>query len=211
MKVKIVPTILVSNFAEFKERLGFLSKYFNYAQIDCEDGKFVKNKTFYDKYEVGRMKAEVDYELHLMVKEPLKEIKKWAGVKKVKKVIFHYEAVRNDKKILEIIDFIHKNKFEAALAINPQTKVEKILKFLPKLDCAFIMGVNPGWGGQKISLKVVKSKARKVRKLLPKLDIEVDGGVNLKNARGIIKAGANILAVGKSLNSKENIIKFKTL
>ena len=209
MKVKIVPTILTSNFTEFKKRLKAVEPFFKLVQIDCADGKFVGNRTFYDKSEVRRMKSEVNYELHLMVKEPLREIKKWVDYKKVKSVIFHYEAVKNVKGILEIINYLHKKGIKAGLAINLETKVEKITKLLPLLDLLLVMGVNPGWGGQKIKLEVVKSKVNKLRKLFPKLDIEVDGGVNLQNAGQIIKAGVNILAVGKSLNSKANIIKFK--
>jgi len=211
MKVQIVPTILTQNYTEFKDRLRFLSKYFNYVQIDCEDGRFVGNKTFYEVSKVKSLKSKVDYELHLMVKDPLREIKKWEKFKKVKKIIFHYEAVRDDKKILEIIDYLHKKGIKPALAINLETKVEKVIKFLPKLDVLQVMGIETGWGGQKISLKVVKLKVYKVRKLFPKLDIEVDGGVNLRNAGQIVKAGANILAIGKSLSSEADIIKFKKL
>lgn len=214
MRIYAIPTILVQDAEEFSERLKFLSLFFQLVQIDCADGKFVKNKTFYNKSKVQSLsrgaasrsagKSKVDYELHLMVKEPLKEIKKWVGFKKVKRIIFHYEAVK-EKEILGIIEYLHKNDIKAGLAINLKTKVEKIIKFLPQLDLLLVMGVNPGWGGQKISLKVVKSKVYKVRKLFPKLDIAVDGGVNLKNARRIIKAGANVLDMGKSLSSVSEI------
>ncbi len=208
MKIKIVPTILTKTFNEFKVRLKVAESIADLVQIDCADGKFVKNKTFYSvrkvksltakRYPAMREKYEGKFELHLMVKEPLEEIKKWVGYKKVKSILFHYEAVE-EKEILGIINFLHKNGIKAGLAINPETKVEKAIKFLPKLDVLLIMGVNPGWGGQKISLKAVKSKVHKVRKLFPKLDIEVDGGVNLKNAKQIIKSGANILAMGYAL------------
>lgn len=211
MKVKIVPTVLVNNFVEFEKRLKLIEPFFKLVQIDCEDGEFVKNKTFYDKAEVRSLKSEVDFELHLMVQDPLVEIKKWVGFKKVKSVIFHFEAVDNDKEILEIINYLHKKGIKAGLAINLETKVETVLKLLPKLDVLLVMGVKPGKGGQKINLKVVKSKVSKVRKLFPKLDIEVDGGVKLKNAVQIVKAGANVLAMGKSLCSVEAIKKAQTL
>jgi ribulose-phosphate 3-epimerase len=211
MKVKIVPTILTQNFSDFKKRLKEVEAFFKLVQIDCADGRFVENKTFFDKSKVQSLKSKVNYELHLMVMEPLKEINKWVGFKKIKRVIFHFEAVKNDKEILEIINFLHKKGIRAGLAINPGTKVEKVIKILPLLDLLLVMGVNPGWGGQRISLKVVKSKVYKVRKMFPKLDIEVDGGVNLKNAGQIVKAGANILAVGKSLNSEAAIKRFKEI
>jgi ribulose-phosphate 3-epimerase len=210
MKVKIVPTILTQNFAEFKERLKMVEPFFNLVQIDCGDGRFVANKTFYAVNKVKSIKYKGGFELHLMVKDPLREIKKWVKNKKVKNVFFHFEAVKNDKKILEIIKSLHQNGIKAGLAINPETKVAKVTKFLDQIDILMFLGVNPGWGGRKFQIKVL-NKIKQIRKAWPKLDIEVDGGVNLKNASQIVKAGANILAVGKSLDSKENLIKFKTI
>ena len=125
--------------------------------------------------------------------------------------IFHFETVKNDKEILEIINLLRKNRIKAGLAINPGTKVEKIREFLPHLDEVLVLGVEPGWGGKEIKLKVVKLKVHKVRKLAPKINIGVDGGVNLKNARQIIKAGANVLYAGYSLNNINNIKAFKKL
>ncbi len=205
MRVKFVPTILAKDFKGFKKRLQAVAPYFDLVQIDCGDGKFVGNRTFYNNSDIRKLTADIHYELHLMVKEPLAEIKKWVVYKKVKSVIFHFEAVKENE-VLEIINFLHKKGIKAGLAINLETKVEKVIKFLPKLDVLLVMGVKPGWGGQEMSLKVVKSKVSKVRKMFPKLDIEVDGGVNLKNIKAIITAGANIIAAG-SLLADEKIIK----
>ncbi|MCX6744895.1 MAG: hypothetical protein NTX82_05205 [Candidatus Parcubacteria bacterium] len=210
MKVKIVPTILTQDFAEFKMRLKLVESFFKLVQIDCADGKFVKNKTFYHARKVKSLKSKVNYELHLMIKDPLKEIKKWATYRKLRRVIFHYEAVKNSRDILSIIDYLQKKRIKAGLAINPETKIEKVIKLLPLIDRLLIMGVNPGWGGQAIQLKVVKYKVHKVRGLFPKLDIEVDGGVNLENAGQIVKTGANILAIGKALSSDIVIKNFIT-
>jgi ribulose-phosphate 3-epimerase len=215
MKVKIVPTLLTQNFAEFKERLKRVEPFFNLVQIDCADGKFVKNKTFYEFEKVRKFLKFIKYngslELHLMVKDPLVEIKKWERFKKLQGVIFHYEAVRDDKKIVGIIEYLKQKGIKAGLAINPQTSVSKIIKYLPKLDLVLIMGVNPGWGGQVIKLKVVESKVNKVRKLYPKLNIGVDGGVNSKNIKQLIKAGANIIYMGTSLSQAETIKQIKNI
>ncbi len=204
MNIQIVPTLLTHSLAEFKSKLKKLEPYFALIQIDCADGKFVKNKTFYDINKIKKIRTKVNYELHLMVKEPLKEIKKWENFKKVKKIIFHYEALKSDQQVLELIEYLKKIKIKAGLAVNPETKVEKVKKFIPKLDLILFLGVKPGWGGQKFQPRIL-NKIRKVRKLYPKLDIEVDGGVNLKNAKQIIKAGANILAAGSLFIKSEYI------
>jgi ribulose-phosphate 3-epimerase len=200
MKVKLVPTLLTTSFAEFKDKLEKLDDYFDLMQIDCADGEFVENKTFYDLEKIKSVSANLDYELHLMVKDPLKVIKKWQNFKKVKTVIFHYEAVKNDKKILGLIDYLKKIKIKAGLAVNPETKLEEFRKFLPILDLILVLGVKPGWGGQKFQPTVL-NKIKQIRQSFPKIDIEVDGGVNLENAEQIIKAGANILAVGTLLTN----------
>ncbi|MCX6743795.1 MAG: ribulose-phosphate 3-epimerase [Candidatus Parcubacteria bacterium] len=206
MKVKLVPTLLTSSFAEFKEKLEKLDDYFDLVQIDCADGEFVKNKTFYDIDKIKSLIFSSDLELHLMVKDPAKVIKKWQNYKRVKKIFFHYEAVKNDKKILGLIDYLKKRNIQAGLAISPETKLEKFKKFLPILDTILILGVNPGWGGQEFQPKVL-NKIKEIRKAYPKLDIEVDGGVNLENAGEIVKAGANILAAGTLFTNIRNINK----
>lgn len=207
MKVRIIPTILVSNFSEFKKRAKFLEKHFSFAQIDCADGKFVGNKTFYDAKRVSKV-LKVNFELHLMVKDPPNEIKKWLKVKKLKSVIFHYEAAKYSDVILNIINCLHKKKIKVGLALNPGTKVEKIREFLPYLDEVLFLSVNPGWGGRKFMPKVLK-KIRALRKLDKKIDIGVDGGVNIKNAKQIVRAGTNLLYAGKFLSDLNNIKKLK--
>jgi len=204
MKVKLVPTLLISTFAEFKVKLAKLDEYFDLVQIDCADGEFVENKTFYDIDKIKGLFFNADLELHLMVKNPLKVIKKWQNYKKVKKIFFHYEAVKNDKKILGLIDYLKKRKIKAGLAVNPETKLEQFKKFLPILDLVLILGVKPGWGGQEFQPKILK-KIKEIRKAFPKLAIEVDGGVKLENAGEIVKAGANILAAGNLILKTKNI------
>jgi len=210
MKVELVPTILTQTFAEFKAKMEKLDDYFDLVQIDCADGEFVKNKTFYDIDKIKSLIFNADLELHLMVTNPLKEIKKWQNYKKVKTIIFHYEAVINDKKILGIINYLKKCKIKAGLAVNPETKFEKFKKFLPILDLVLVLGVKPGWGGQKFQSKVL-NKIKQIRQSFPQIDIEVDGGVNFDNAKEIIMAGANILAVGSMFKDLRNIKKLEKL
>ncbi|MBN1325407.1 ribulose-phosphate 3-epimerase [Candidatus Falkowbacteria bacterium] len=208
MKDKLIPTILVKNLSEFEERVKFLEKYFSLVQIDCADGKFVENKTFYEVNKINKV-MEVNFELHLMVKFPLLEINKWLNNKRLKSIIFHYEAVNDSGGILNIINYLHKKKIKAGLAINPSTKVEKVKEFLPYLDELLVLGVNPGWGGKKFMPSVLQ-KIKKLRKLDKKINIGVDGGVNLQNAKQIVKAGANVLYAGKFLSDLNNIKKLKT-
>ena len=65
-----------------------------------------------------------------------------------------------------------------------------------------VMTVEPGKGGQTY-LSDMTEKVRELKKYIDKnnleVDIEVDGGINLKTAPEVKKAGANILVAGTSI------------
>lgn len=187
---QIIPTILVKNFSEFKERVRKIKELgFDFAQIDICDGKFVNNKTFWS------LDANLDFELHLMVKNPEQIINQVKNAKNIKKIIFHFEATSNIK---NIINLIKKYDFKVGLAINPETDILKIKKYLKNLDLVLIMGVHPGFCGQKFILNII-NKIKKLRQIDKKILIEVDGGINKKIIPKLIKSGADILAAGSYL------------
>lgn len=188
--MQIVPTILAQNKQEFELKVQKIKKLgFKFSQIDICDGYFVGNKTFYD------FKTNLDLELHLMVKNPEEIIEQVKNNKKIKRIIFHFEATRQVNKIINLI----KNyNFKAGLAINPETPVFKIKKYLKYLDLVLIMSVQPGFPGQKFIPETIQ-KIKELRQFDQKILIEVDGGINKKIAGQIIKAGADVLAVGSGL------------
>jgi len=194
-KIKIVPTLLTYSLKEFKEKLKKVEKDFKLVQIDFMDNKFVSNRTFYDLNKIRKIKTPVDYELHLMVNNPFFLIKKWVGFKKVKKIFVHFESAKSKQELYDIIKYIKSKKIKVGIAINPETSLNKIEEFLPQIDILVIMGVKPGWGGQKLKTSVL-NKAKKARNKYPRLDIEIDGGVNIKNIAKIVRSGVNIISAG---------------
>ena len=70
-----------------------------------------------------------------------------------------------------------------------------------------IMGVNPGFGGQKFIPRTI-SKVRELRDLLDATGstalIEVDGGVNLQTGARLVEAGADVLVAGNAVFSADN-------
>ena len=185
---KIVPAILAKTEKEFITKLRRLEVFFDLIQIDCMDGKFVMNKTFYDLKRINKLKTKANFELHLMVNDPMKVIKSFVGNKRVKRYIVHVESFKDKDQINDIIKLVLRQKKELFLAVNPSTELDVISNFSDKIDGILIMGVEPGWSNHKIK-KSIKQKIKKTRKLFPKLLIAVDGGVNEKNYVSIIKAG----------------------
>jgi ribulose-phosphate 3-epimerase len=105
---------------------------------------------------------------------------------------------------------------KAGVSINPHTSVELLRDILPDLDLVLIMSVNPGFGGQKF-IENTYNKVRTLRamadELNPNLIIEIDGGVNDKNAPDLVNAGANALVAGsfvfKSNDPRQTIANLK--
>jgi len=75
------------------------------------------------------------------------------------------------------------------------------------VDMVLLMSVNPGFGGQKFIPSVI-DKVKELRELAerknPNLLIEIDGGVNDKNAPILKEAGADILVAGSFVFRSED-------
>jgi ribulose-phosphate 3-epimerase len=74
------------------------------------------------------------------------------------------------------------------------------------------MSVNPGFGAQKFienTYHKVKELKELIRKTGSKALIEIDGGVNLTNAKPLMEAGADVLVAGNfvfSANDPKSVI-----
>ena len=82
---------------------------------------------------------------------------------------------------------------KAGISLNPDSSlcIEGVLK---DADMVLFMSVHPGFGGQSF-IENVFPKIKALSKIYSG-DIEVDGGINDKNAKSIIDAGGNILVAG---------------
>ena len=66
------------------------------------------------------------------------------------------------------------------------------------------MGVEPGACGQKF-LPETALKVSEIRDMDKSVEIEVDGGINVRNARMLKKLGATILVSGATIFNSEDI------
>ena len=92
--------------------------------------------------------------------------------------------------------------YELLVSLNPATPLTQIEEILPDIDLLLIMTVNPGFGGQHF-IKSTLPKIARASQLLSALPnkplLEVDGGVNLKNIKSIVEAGAEVIVAGASI------------
>lgn len=201
MKAKIIPAILVSTFEQFKEQINRLEGIFDLAQIDVMDGEFVPNKSFEEIEKINKIKNLPDLELHLMVKHPLAEMEKWTEIKNIKKIVFHIES---DDDPDQTINFARGKCWQVGMAINPETPIDTILTYLPKINEILFMTVNPGKQGSPF-LPEVGEKIKEFTKLNPRPLIAVDGGINENNIAEVKSWGAEIFCIGSYLTLADNI------
>ncbi|MBU1136765.1 ribulose-phosphate 3-epimerase [Patescibacteria group bacterium] len=204
---EIIPAVIAQNFNELEEKIKKVEPDVDWVQLDIMDGRFVNESTWpyaepgkNNPAELKNLKTKVNLEAHLMIAQPIETVEDWID-SGVKRIIFHYEATDQPE---EVIEKIKKSNLEVGLAINPATPIEVLDEYLADLDLILIMTVEPGRGGQEL-LPETLAKIKKLRQSYPNLKIEADGGVNLKTALEVIRAGANILAVGSVIFNSKNI------
>ena len=207
----ISPSLLAADFSKLIDQINVVELAgATRLHLDVMDGNFVPNLTFGPIIIEGiRKLTNMHLETHLMINNPHKYIQKYVDAGS-DTIIFHFEASSD---IDRDINLIKKNKIKAGIAINPDTDVKKITKYLNKLDYILIMSVFPGFGGQKFinnTLKTMKylSNIQKEYNYI----IGVDGGVNLNTIDEIYKTGIDVTIVGSALYGANDIEKrFKQL
>ncbi|MEE9151786.1 MAG: ribulose-phosphate 3-epimerase [Thermoplasmata archaeon] len=213
--IKIAPSILSADFGNLANAVKEVEKGgADLIHIDVMDGHFVPNITIGPVVVSGiRDTTKLPFDVHLMICEPEKYIPDF--VKAGSDIITVSAEASNH--LHRAIQRIKENGVKAGVALNPSTSVSIIENILDDIDMIVIMTVNPGFGGQKF-IESMLPKIKNTRELIEKkgldIDLEVDGGINPKNAKLAVDAGANILVAGNAVfrgegSIKENIARLK--
>ncbi|MBN1215996.1 MAG: ribulose-phosphate 3-epimerase [Candidatus Lokiarchaeota archaeon] len=160
-------------------------KNLDYIHVDVMDGIFVNNTMLYlDLFRILKTNFKIPIFAHLMVIDPFNYIKKIIHF--IDAFFFHIEAENPTKKV---IDEIKKYNKEIGIVLNPSTPISEVIPFLKDIHFILIMGVNPGWSGQKFIPETI-NKVNELSRYKTKFNfkIDVDGGVNLDNSKLLDKA-----------------------
>lgn len=206
------PSILSADFCRLGEEINdVVQAGAQYIHVDVMDGIFVPSISYgMPVIKSIRKATNAVFDVHLMITEPGRYIKEFVE-SGADIITVHVEACRDTA---ETIRDIKNAGVKAAVALNPETPVEKVMPYLDDVDMVLVMSVHPGFGGQKF-IPDVLDKVRIIRNYFNEnkmnTDIEIDGGINFDNAGQALDAGVNILVAGSSVyrgNPAENTKRF---
>ncbi len=206
-KIKLAPSILSADFARLGEQVAEVTKAgADYIHIDVMDGHFVPNITIGAPVVASlRSWTHLPLDVHLMIEQPERYISRFAD-SGADIITVHVETCPHLHRTIQVIKGLG---VKAGVALNPASPLSMVDAIMPQVDLILIMSVDPGFGGQAFIPETLEKISRLRRMLDDKrlaIELEVDGGITIANAPSIVKAGANVLAVGNSIfKAKEGI------
>ncbi|MCX6353432.1 MAG: ribulose-phosphate 3-epimerase [Candidatus Aureabacteria bacterium] len=199
-RIVIVPSLLSADFAYLERDIKKVEEAgCRDLHLDVMDGHFVPNIT------IGPVVAKAIRRVsrsfltaHLMIEDP----ERYIGAFKesgMDQIIIHQEI---EADFVEVLAAIKKAGMAAGVSIRPQTPVKTIVPGVELLDSILIMSVEPGFGGQEY-IPGSEAKVADARQLLERhgrvIPIGVDGGINIKTAPIVARAGATRLIAGSAV------------
>lgn len=203
---KIAPSILSADFARLGEQVEAISRGgADFVHVDVMDGHFVPNISFGSAVMKSLNKVETaPYDVHLMIENPDAYLGDFV-TDKTEYIVVHQEACRH---LHRTVQNIKSHGVKAGVALNPATPVSSLECILEDLDLVLVMSVNPGFGGQ-IFIPQAVEKIKELDQIRKEkgydFQIEIDGGINLDNAKMVMEAGCDIFVAGSAVFKAENL------
>jgi ribulose-phosphate 3-epimerase len=201
---KLYPSLFSAKQLDKKEIAQTLSSEADGFHYDLMDLHFVDNLTG-SLTEIAEFRNYTKKPLwvHAMVMEPYLLSKR---ISFLPNDIYTWHIERQTQS--KIFDALRGAGVSPSLAVNPTTPLGEIIPFLDKIDQVLIMGVAPGFSGQKIvsgTMKRIEHLAHLRAEHGHTFRIGIDGGVTEENISQIANAGADDIVLGSVLFNANDI------
>lgn len=171
----------------------------DYLHLDVMDSVFVPNITLgIDTVNQIKDFSKLPIDIHLLVDKPSRIIRSM-NFGKGDYVTIHSEC---SERIMENVAYIKQKGASFGLALNPDTTIEEVAKYLPYVDLINIMLIVPGFAGSSL-IHGIMEKVKITRSYLDEHGyrdtvIEVDGSVSNERASVLKNYGASMFVCGTS-------------
>jgi len=202
MSVLIAPSVLSADFGNLERDIKMINESkADWFHVDVMDGVFVPNISFgFPVLKAVKKHARKPLDVHLMIVNPDQYLAAFADAG-ASIISVHYEACTH---LHRTIQKMRQLGILAGVAINPHTPVNVLSEVIASIDVVVLMSVNPGFGGQSF-IRNTYNKTEELKNLIVQKNsgakIEIDGGVDLKNAAELVRCGADILVAGNTVFS----------
>ncbi|MCW5197092.1 ribulose-phosphate 3-epimerase [Buchnera aphidicola] len=209
-KFFISSSILSANFARLGEDIKeILIAGCDFIHFDVMDNHYVSNLTFgpmvLESLRNNNIYAPID--VHLMAC-PVDDLVLKFAQSGASFITFHPESSDHVDKTLSLIK---QCGCKVGIALNPSTPLSILDYIMDKLDIILLMGVNPGFSGQRFIPSMLNKLYRirtKIDKFFPNILLSVDGGVNANNISDLVCVGVDIFVMGSAIFTSNNYVQF---
>jgi len=195
--MKLAPSILSADFGNLRAEAQAVEPLAHCFHIDVMDGHFVPNLTIGPPV-VNSLRIGLDkpFDIHLMIEYPLQYAQQFK-VSPSDMITFHIEASNEPFRAVELIRGLG---CKVGLSLRPVTPITAVFPYLDILDLVLVMSVEPGFGGQAFMPEALE-RITTLRKEIGdrQVMISVDGGINDKNVKNVVDAGAELIVAGSSI------------
>lgn len=198
MPVLLSPSLLAADFLHLEQDIEMINNsHADWLHLDIMDGLFVPNISFgFPVLEAISKILRKPMDVHYMTVHPEDYIARTAELGAMMMNV-HIEAC--GERTSKVIEEIHDAGMKAAITISPDTPVDSVRPYIPDVDMVLVMGVYPGFGGQKF-IEATTERVRQLKQLIISSKshalIEVDGGVDKLTAPRLVEAGCDVLVSG---------------
>lgn len=210
--IEIIPAIMPAWKRDIAEKAMRFGGLVSMMQVDIMDGRFVPEATW--PYRIagageGGEREEgavalplvegMHFEVDLMIEAPEQHIAHWSG-SGAKRYIFHIESIRDSQALLRHAKLLRaEHGAEIGFALNIETDISELVPYMGEADFVQCMGIaRIGYQGEPFDARAIQ-KISDLREQYSDIIISVDGGVSLRTAPELVKAGARRLVAGSAL------------